>query len=62
MHNNQASQTQKEILPINVEDFRKSAEKKMEKMFYDYYASGAGDQITLKDNEEAFTKIKILPR
>jgi (S)-2-hydroxy-acid oxidase len=62
MHNSQATQTQKVVVPISVEDFRKSAEKKMEKMFYDYYASGAGDQITLKDNEEAFTKIKILPR
>jgi (S)-2-hydroxy-acid oxidase len=47
---------------ISVEDYRLHAEKKMPKMYYDYYASGSADQITLRENERAFRCIRLLPR
>lgn len=31
-------------------------------MVYDYYKSGADDEITLKENRKDFTKIKLIPR
>jgi (S)-2-hydroxy-acid oxidase len=34
----------------------------MPKMYFDYYASGAADQITLRENERAFRRIRLLPR
>src|SRR4029453_9921736 len=47
---------------INLFDFEKKAEGVMTKMAYEYVASGAADEITLKWNREAFDKIKIQTR
>lgn len=44
---------------INLFELEKLAEAKLEKIAFDYYSSGAHDEITLKDNREAFNKIKI---
>lgn len=47
---------------IEVMDFEAVAREKISKMAYDYYASGANDQITLHENRDAFNRIKLLPR
>jgi len=44
---------------INLFDFEKKAEGVMPKMAYEYVASGAADENTLKWNREALDKIKI---
>ena len=44
---------------INLFDFEKIAEGIMTKMAYEYVASGAADEFTVKWNREAFDKIKI---
>jgi len=44
---------------INLFDFEKKAEGVMSKMAYEYVASGAADENTLKWNREALDKIKI---
>jgi len=44
---------------INLFDFKKKAEGVMSKMAYEYVASGAADENTLKWNREALDKIKI---
>nr|CAB3485797.1 unnamed protein product [Digitaria exilis] len=41
----------------NVTEYEKLAKEKLPKMVYDYYASGAEDQWTLKENREAFSRI-----
>ena len=41
----------------NVSEFEKLAKEKLPKMVYDYYASGAEDQWTLRENREAFARI-----
>ena len=44
-------------LITNVTEYEKLAKEKLPKMVYDYYASGAEDQWTLKENSEAFSRI-----
>lgn len=47
---------------VELMDFEAAARTTVEKMAYDYYASGANDQITLQDNREGFDRIRLLPR
>ncbi|KAH0469151.1 hypothetical protein IEQ34_002383 [Dendrobium chrysotoxum] len=46
----------------NVSEYEAIAKQKLPKMVYDYYASGAEDQWTLKENREAFSRILFRPR
>lgn len=45
------------MIPINISDFEILAKEKLDKNAYDYYSSGADDEITLKENCEAFKRI-----
>ncbi len=47
---------------IEVNDFEAAAREQLEKMAYDYYASGANGQITLRENRAGFDRLKLLPR
>ena len=40
----------------NVEDFEAIARERLTQMAYDYYAGGAEDEITLRENREAFRR------
>ncbi|MEP7146581.1 MAG: alpha-hydroxy acid oxidase [bacterium] len=42
---------------INISDFEALAKEKLSQMAYDYYSSGANDEITLKENCEAYKRI-----
>ncbi|KNA07893.1 hypothetical protein SOVF_167430 [Spinacia oleracea] len=46
----------------NVSEYEKLAKERLPKMIYDYYASGAEDQWTLKENKNAFSRILFRPR
>ncbi|CAN4103054.1 unnamed protein product [Withania somnifera] len=46
----------------NVMEYEEIAKKKLPKMVYDYYASGAEDQWTLAENRNAFSRILFRPR
>ncbi|MBT3010081.1 alpha-hydroxy-acid oxidizing protein, partial [Vibrio anguillarum] len=46
----------------NVTEYQEIAKKKLPKMAYDYYASGAEDQWTLAENRNAFSRILFRPR
>ncbi|KAL3511593.1 hypothetical protein ACH5RR_024310 [Cinchona calisaya] len=48
--------------PVNATEFQELARQALPKMYYDYYAGGAEDQYTLKENVEAFRRITIRPR
>ena len=43
---------------INVFDFETFAKEKIEKSAYDYYVGGAGDELTLNENIQAFQRIR----
>jgi isopentenyl diphosphate isomerase/L-lactate dehydrogenase-like FMN-dependent dehydrogenase len=47
---------------IEVLDFEAIARQNLHKMAFDYYVSGANDQITLRENRSAFERIHLLPR
>ncbi|CAK8578340.1 unnamed protein product [Lathyrus sativus] len=46
----------------NVSEYEAIAKEKLPKMIYDFYASGAEDQWTLKENRNAFSRIMFRPR
>jgi len=45
--------------PINVHDYAELARERLPRMAYDYYASGAHDEITLARNERAYDEIAL---
>ncbi len=48
--------------PINVADFARLAAAKLERGPLDYFAGGAGDEITLRENVEAWGHWRLRPR
>lgn len=47
---------------VEILDYEAIAREKLDKMAFDYYVSGANDQITLRENRSAFERIQLLPR
>jgi 4-hydroxymandelate oxidase len=47
---------------INLCELEERARAVLPQMSYDYYASGANDEITLHENRAAYERIKLLPR
>ena len=47
---------------VNIFDFEAAARTKLPKVAYDYYASGASDEITLRENHAAYERIRLKPR
>jgi isopentenyl diphosphate isomerase/L-lactate dehydrogenase-like FMN-dependent dehydrogenase len=47
---------------VSVFDYEAAARKKLPKTAFDYYASGANDEITLHENHAAYERIKLKPR
>jgi 4-hydroxymandelate oxidase len=45
--------------PVNVYDFEEFARNNLPKMVFDYFASGANDEITLRKNHAAYDRIKL---
>src|SRR5260221_11064601 len=43
-------------------DFEPAAKQVLPHAVYEYIASGAGNEITLVDNERAFDRVRIWPR
>ena len=48
--------------PVNVWDYERLAEEKLDAGALAYYAGGAGDEVTLRDNVAAFERRKLRPR
>jgi isopentenyl diphosphate isomerase/L-lactate dehydrogenase-like FMN-dependent dehydrogenase len=48
--------------PINVADFERLAAEKLEAGALGYFAGGAGDEVTLRDNVEAWRRWRLRPR
>ncbi|KAF5733484.1 25.3 kDa vesicle transport protein isoform X1 [Tripterygium wilfordii] len=48
--------------PVNVNDFQVLAKQVLPKMYYDFFAGGAEDEHTLRENIEAFHRITFRPR
>ena len=48
--------------PINISDFEAYARTNLQKQVYDYYRSGANDEVTLGENVAAYNRLIIRPR
>jgi isopentenyl diphosphate isomerase/L-lactate dehydrogenase-like FMN-dependent dehydrogenase len=48
--------------PVNVFDYERLAEERLEPGAYGYFAGGAGDELTLRDNLAAFRRWQLRPR
>ncbi|MBX9770053.1 MAG: alpha-hydroxy-acid oxidizing protein, partial [Candidatus Obscuribacterales bacterium] len=48
--------------PVNLYEFEERARQAISQMAFDYYAAGANDGITLRENRQAYERIVIYPR
>jgi len=48
--------------PVNVWDYEALAAERLEAGAHGYYAGGAGDELTLRDNVEAYRRWQLRPR
>ncbi len=48
--------------PLNVADYEALAAERLDPGAYGYYAGGAGDEVTLRDNVEAYRRWQLRPR
>jgi 4-hydroxymandelate oxidase len=48
--------------PLNLFEYEALAREHLPQAAYDYFASGAGDEITLRENRAAFDRLRLLPR
>ncbi|MCI0435796.1 MAG: alpha-hydroxy-acid oxidizing protein [Gemmatimonadetes bacterium] len=46
----------------NIDDYEAAARERMPRPYYDYYAGGAEDEVTLLRNREAYQRISLRPR
>lgn len=49
-------------LPVDLPDLEAQARANLDPAFYDYIAGGAEDELTLVDNETAWSRLRLLPR
>lgn len=47
---------------VRLEDFEDLARRYLDEAAYDYFAGGACDEVTLRDNREAFGRLRLLGR
>ena len=46
----------------NVRDYEAAARERLPPAVYDFYAGGAADEITVRDNEAAWGRVRLRPR
>ena len=47
---------------LSLRDLESEAQRRLDRAVYDFFAGGADDEVTLRANEAAFTRIVLLPR
>jgi 8-oxo-dGTP diphosphatase len=47
---------------VNLRDYEAAARDRLPPAVYDFYAGGAGDEITVRDNEAAWGRLRLRPR
>jgi 4-hydroxymandelate oxidase len=49
-------------LPVNLFELERLAQEKLAQPAFDYYISGANDEITVRENHAAYERIRLAPR
>lgn len=57
-----SSQRECVMQPINLAEYEPLARDRVQKSHWDYYQSGANDEVTLRENILAFQRIRLRPR
>ncbi|HET6755442.1 MAG TPA: alpha-hydroxy acid oxidase, partial [Jiangellaceae bacterium] len=57
-----AEPTTKQTRFVNVRDFEEAARERLDPIHYDYFVSGAQDEVTVRDNEAGFSRLTLVPR
>ena len=47
---------------LSIEDLRQAARRRLPRAIFDFIDGGAEDELTLRDNRQAFERIRLLPR
>jgi 4-hydroxymandelate oxidase len=50
------------MLPVTIADYEALARERLEPAAWDYYAGGAGDEVTLRANRAAYERLWLRPR
>jgi 4-hydroxymandelate oxidase len=50
------------LAPINLDDYETLARERLQRELYEFFAGGAGDEVTLRGNRDRFEAIAIRPR
>jgi 4-hydroxymandelate oxidase len=50
------------VEPVNLFELEAIAREKLPREFYDYYASGAEDEVTVRENRAAYERLSLAPR
>jgi isopentenyl diphosphate isomerase/L-lactate dehydrogenase-like FMN-dependent dehydrogenase len=50
------------VEPLNVHDYERLAAGRLDPGAYGYFAGGADDEVTLRDNVAAFARVRLRPR
>src|SRR6188508_2684366 len=48
--------------PLNLADFERLAQERLPQLVYDYYAGGAGDELTVRENLAGWQRWRLRPR
>ena len=48
--------------PVNVEDYRVIAQRRLPKIIFDYLEAGSDDEIGIKHNRKVFERYRLVPR
>lgn len=51
-----------DLPPLNLDDFEALARRRLTPGVYAYYGGGAGRELSLRENEAAFTRLRLRPR
>jgi 4-hydroxymandelate oxidase len=57
-----AASQKPDVGPLTLSDFEPLAKARMSHIAYEYVAGGAGDEITLRENQAAFDRLRLLHR
>jgi isopentenyl diphosphate isomerase/L-lactate dehydrogenase-like FMN-dependent dehydrogenase/thioredoxin reductase len=47
---------------LNLRELEPAAKLRLDPVHYDYFAGGAQDEVSVRDNEEAFARLSLVPR
>src|SRR5918998_5425862 len=47
---------------VTLADFERTARERLSPHAYDYYVGGAGDEVTLRENRDAWSRVALFPR